>query len=88
MTSVQVAFSASVSAIHAATVAGLAPASRAARYWASFRSHSATLPAVSSLSVFAGAVSRCGASARARNLSHAKRSMIQRGSFQDFCGLT
>jgi len=29
------AFSASVSAIHTATVAGLAPASSAARYWAS-----------------------------------------------------
>jgi hypothetical protein len=43
----QVAFSVSVSAIHAATVAGLAPASRAARYWASFRSHSAILFAVS-----------------------------------------
>jgi hypothetical protein len=42
------AFSASVSAIHAATVAGFAPASSAARYPASLRSHSAILSAVSS----------------------------------------
>jgi hypothetical protein len=44
------AFSASVSAIHAATVAGLAPASSAARYPVSLRSHSAILSAVSSWS--------------------------------------
>lgn len=37
------AFSASVSAVHAATVAGLAPASSTARHPVSLRSHSAIL---------------------------------------------
>ena len=45
------AFSASVSVIHAATILGSAPASRVARYPASFRSHSAILRAVSSSSL-------------------------------------
>jgi hypothetical protein len=58
------AFSASVSLIHAATILGSAPASRVARYPASFRSHSAILRADSSSSLVSVAASRSGTAAR------------------------
>ena len=61
-------FCASVLPIHAPTVAGFAPASSAARYWARFRSYSAILATISASSL-AWVVSACWAAARNRSVS-------------------